>query len=169
MTLGNEEKGSAIAADTAKADPITTTSGMLRKTPNLAMAGIRMMDATVWETKVAIVPQKIKMYNKASQGLVSGRDELIPAVKYASRPEDSTAFPRTFPPPTRMRVCQERELKSTSESIPDPNINDTKHNEIMAMSPNMSMVKDEVAKRRIVRRDIIITVMFLLPMTLFLS
>ena len=68
-----------------------------------------------------------------------------------------------------MRVCQERELKSTSESIPDPNMKATKHNEIIAMSPNMWLVREEVAKSRIVKRDIIITVMFLLPTTLFLS
>ena len=169
MTLGKEEKGNAIAADTANADPITTTSGICICTPILAIIGIRMIDATVCDTNVAIVPQNNKMYKDDTHGLSTGKDSDIPIARYASNPEESTAFPSTLPPPTRIKVCHDRELKSTSESIPDPNITATKHREMIAMSPNISLVSAEVANRRIVNRDNTITAMFRFPITLLRS
>lgn len=38
---------------------------------------------------------------------------VIPSAIYSSKPEDSTALPNTFPPPTNTSVCQDNELKST--------------------------------------------------------
>ena len=61
FTFGNDENGSAIAAETAKADPITTTSGICIDTPILAMTGINMIDATVCDTKVDMDAQKSRI------------------------------------------------------------------------------------------------------------
>ena len=47
---------------------MTTTSGTPNVTPIREMIGIRMMDATVCDTKVATVPAKKKMYVIASHG-----------------------------------------------------------------------------------------------------
>ena len=68
-----------------------------------------------------------------------------------------------------MSVCHESELKSTSESIPDPNITDTKQRDIIAISPKIAVVRADVAKSNIVRSDKTITATFLFPMTLLLS
>ena len=90
---------------------------------------------------------------------------MIASDRYSSKPDVSTALPKTFPPPTRIKVCHDSELKSTSVKIPDPNINATKHREIIEISPNASFVHDEVAKRQIVNSDERITATFLRPNT----
>lgn len=75
--MGNEENGRPIAADTnidnndiqnttgntlldvpAKAELMTTTSGMFRDMPITMIMGIRIREATVWEMKVAMVMAK---------------------------------------------------------------------------------------------------------------
>ena len=55
--------------------------------------------------------------------------------------------------------------KQTSVNIPDPNINATKHKEIIEMSPNVSLVHDDVASKTIVNNDDNITAIFLFPNT----
>lgn len=90
---------------------------------------------------------------------------MIASDKYSRRPDVSTAFPKTFPPPTSIKVCHDKELKSTSVKMPDPNINATKQSEMIDMSPKASFVQDDVAKRQIVSRDVSITATFLRPNT----
>jgi hypothetical protein len=73
LTFGKDEKGSAIAADIAKALPMTTTSGMARDTPIRAIMGIKMMAATVCDMKVATVAEKNRIHSRASQEWCRGR------------------------------------------------------------------------------------------------
>ena len=61
-----------MAAETAKAVPITITSGMFNDCPILVIIGIKIKDATVCEMKVATDPEKNKMKMKASHGLDNG-------------------------------------------------------------------------------------------------
>ncbi len=72
LTFGNDENGSAIAAETANADPITTTSGSARETPMRAMIGMRMMEATVCDTNVATVAEKNSTHSRANHGCCNG-------------------------------------------------------------------------------------------------
>ena len=73
LTFGNDEKGRAIAAEIANALPMTTTSEMARVTPTRAMMGMRMMEATVCDTKVEMETVKSRMYTRDRSGRVSGR------------------------------------------------------------------------------------------------
>ena len=59
------------------ADPTTTTSGIPNVTPILAIIGINIIAATVWDTTVAIVPQKNSMHNNENQAWDSGRATKI--------------------------------------------------------------------------------------------
>lgn len=86
MTLGKEEKGSAMPADTKtekkrnenmkitqqlilleKAAPITTVFGIPNCIPTWDIIGIKISDATVCETKVPIVKQNSKIMTRVSQ------------------------------------------------------------------------------------------------------
>jgi len=60
---------------------MVTTSGMFITTLILATIGIRMIEATVCETKVATPMVKHRMSSRASQGWVSGKPE---------RPQDTS-------------------------------------------------------------------------------
>lgn len=127
----------------AKAEPTTTTSGISSDMPILAMTGNSIIPATVCDTNVATVPQKKRIHMSATHGWASGSagqpdnmnniradmnvqqgrysgcrlgicsPEMIPSARYSSSPEDSTALPKTLPPPTRASVCHDSELKST--------------------------------------------------------
>ena len=58
----------------ANADPIVTISGMRRDTPMLATIGIRIMDATVCETKV----DTVQMKNRISRSACDASDDCNP-------------------------------------------------------------------------------------------
>lgn len=101
LTLGKEEKGRAIAAETEKkvrrktknknnnrtekakrinirlsllekAAPTTTTSGKSRVIPILEIMGSRIIAATVCEIKVATTPQNTKIQKSAIHGCDNG-------------------------------------------------------------------------------------------------
>ena len=73
LTFGNDENGNAMAAEIAKAEPIVVVTGISIVTPMCAITGIRIIDATVWDTKVAIVPQNVRINNNANHGLCDGK------------------------------------------------------------------------------------------------
>lgn len=77
------------------------------------MMGMRTMEATVWETKVATVSANRMMHSKDSHGCPRGSILMIESEMYCSKPEEATAFPSTLPPARRKSVCQDNELKST--------------------------------------------------------
>ena len=145
LTFGNDENGKAIAADIANADPIVVDTGMLIETPICAITGIKIIDATVCDTNVAIIPQNERIDNNANHGLCNGKSSIIPLTIYSNKPDESTALPSTLPPPTRNNVCHGKLLKSTSVSIPVPNINATYPNDIIEISPKIEFVIDDVA------------------------
>lgn len=57
----------------AKAEPTTIGSTIPRLKPMEVMIGIRINDATVWETKVAIVQQKKRTHINARNELDNGK------------------------------------------------------------------------------------------------
>ena len=140
LTFGKELKGMAMAAEIAIAAPITTISGQPKVKPILQIIGNNMIAATVWLMKVAVINTKNRICNMANHGWSTGNTCMkVPAI-LTSSPDESMALPKTLPPPTSISVDQEREEKSTSDSIPDPKTTLKKSNAIIPISPKMFCV-----------------------------
>ena len=69
------------------------------------------------------------------------------------RPDDLTISPKTPPPPSKNRMCQVKELKSTSESSPEPNTTTRKARETMEGSPITGSRIEEMAQKMRVREE----------------
>ena len=113
QTLGNDEKGSAIAAEIENTEQITSVTGSPIVTPSWAMMGSSMIPATVCETNVATDAQNIIIKVSEPQGAVRGSASVTMFAKNVNKPLLVTAHPSTLPPPINISKCHERQLKST--------------------------------------------------------
>ena len=138
FTFGKEEKGRDIAAETASEVP------RMRAGANVGFEravwetkGIITMAATEWETTEPTVTVTRNRMRKRSVGEDWRSFEEFGNIKSARcvrRPDEVTISPRMLPPPSRNKMCQVKELNSTSESIPVPNMT-TMKTKRMAPSP----------------------------------
>mmetsp|Transcript_17891 Transcript_17891/g.35867 ORF Transcript_17891/g.35867 Transcript_17891/m.35867 type:complete len:256 (-) Transcript_17891:621-1388(-) len=147
--LGKEEKGKAMAADMARADPKLNSCTAPQDLPTCAIMGTTTIAATLWLTNVAMT-QAATNTSAATRTLLSGRACLRAWTMWSRSWLLSTTLPRTLLPPRRKRVCHAKLFRSISVSIPHPNTTPMNRRLTTPRSPNSSLLYPLSAQATIV-------------------